>query len=157
VSLVRGSCTGLTAIGGAVTTAPRSTATSIVATPRTGAAPQATTVRRGRFDGTPATSKRSRYSTSVWAGLTSWKSLSASPTNSSILLSPVGADARPRTVTWPANVAPGVGSTMLTTPASGPLVGQVLGMAPAGAAGPKTASATKRSSRRAVTCPTLVS
>jgi hypothetical protein len=135
VSLVRGRSTGLTPIGGAVTTAPRSTATSTEATPRTGAAPQATTVSVGRFDCTPATSKRRRYSTSVCGGSTSWKSLSASPTNSSIRLSPLGADARPRTVTWPAKVAPGVGSLMLTTPASGPLVGQVLGMAPAGAAG----------------------
>lgn len=157
VSLVRGSCTGVIAIGGEVTTAPRSTATSMVATPRTGAAPQATTVRRGRFDCTPATSKRRRYSTSVCAGLTSWKSLSASPTNSSILLSPVGADARPRTVTWPANVAPGVGSAMVTTPASGPLVGHVLGMAPAGAASAKTASGTSTTSRRAITGPTLLS
>ena len=47
----------------AVTTAPRSTATSIDATPRTAslpAPPQATTVRIGRFDCTPATSKRRR-------------------------------------------------------------------------------------------------
>ena len=145
-------------MGGAVTTAARSTATSMEATPRTGAAPQATTVRVGRFDCTPATSKRSRYSTSVRAGSTSWKSLSASPTNNSTLLNPEGADARPLTVTWPAKVAPGVGSTMLTTPASGPLVGQVFGMAPAGGATAHPAATTTRTrSRRTLTRPTLVS
>ncbi|HET7719048.1 MAG TPA: hypothetical protein VFK43_03710, partial [Acidimicrobiales bacterium] len=68
VSPVSSCSAGVTAIGGAVTTAPRSTATSTDATPRTGAAPQATTVRMGRFDATPATSKRRRYSMSVWAG-----------------------------------------------------------------------------------------
>jgi hypothetical protein len=77
--------------------------------------------------------------------------LSASPTNSSILLKPVGAEARPRTVTWPANVAPELGSVMFTIPASGPVVGQVLGMAPAGAAKPHRATSTGRISRRAVT------
>ncbi len=146
-------------MGGALTTAPRSTATSMEATPRTGAGPQATTVRIGRSDCTPATSKRRRYSTSVPAGSTSWKSLSASPTNSSIRLNPVGADARPRTVTRPANVSPGAGSTMFTMPASGPLVGQVLGMAPAGAGAkrPDATSIPNKSTRRAVTRPRLVS
>jgi hypothetical protein len=54
---------GVIGIGGTVTTDGLSTATSIDATPRTAAVPlppQATTVRTGRFDATPATSKRRR-------------------------------------------------------------------------------------------------
>lgn len=149
------------AIGGAVTTDRRSTATSMDATPRTAPAPpppHATTVRTGRFDATPATSKRRRYSTSRWGGSTSWVSLRASPTNSSIRPRGVGADARPRTVTWPANTAPGSGSLMLTMPASGPVVGQVLGMAPAaGASAQPAATTTTKSRPRPVTGPTLVS
>ena len=144
-------------IGAAVTTDGRSTATSIDATPRTAPPcppPHATTVRTGRSDATVATSKRRRYSTSPWAGSTSWKSFSASPTNSSMRLSGSGADARPLTVTWPANVAPGAGSTMFTMPASGPEVGQVLGMAPAaGATAPPAATTTRTRSRRGITGP----
>ena len=158
-SPLRGLPPGVRAIGGAVTTEARSTATSTEATPRTASAPfppQATTVSTGRFDATPATSKPKRYSTSRWAGPTSWVSFSASPTNSSMRLSSVGAEARPRTVTWPAKVAPAVGSSMLTMPASGPWVGQVLGMAPAGAARDAVPT-TRRNSRRRVTGPTLSS
>jgi hypothetical protein len=55
--------TGVMEMGGAVTTDGRSTATSIEAMPRTASAappPQATTVRVGRLDATPATSNRRR-------------------------------------------------------------------------------------------------
>lgn len=146
--------TGVTDIGGAVTTERRSTATLMEAMPRTVALPvppQATTERAGWSDATPATSNRRRNSTLVCGGSTTWKSFSASPTNSSILDRPVGAEARPLTVTEPAKVAPGAGSSMLTTPASGPGVGQVLGMAPAGAANEADTATSMRSRRRAIT------
>ena len=49
-------------------------------------------------------------------------------------MSPVPPVARPRTVTWPATLAPAAGSLMFTVTASAPAVGQVLGMAATGAA-----------------------
>lgn len=128
---------GVSATGGAVTAAALSTLTSIDAMPRTaapGAPPQATTDRVAVPDCTLATSNLSRNSRSVLEGSKTWKSFRASLTKSSTLVSPAAADARPRTVTWPANVVPGAGSVMFTVPASGPVVGQVLGIAPAGGA-----------------------
>jgi hypothetical protein len=89
-------------MGGAVTTAARSTRTLIEAMPRTaapGVPPQATTDRVAVLVCTLATSNCSRNSTSVLGGSKIWKSFSASPTNSSTLDSPAAADARPRTVT----------------------------------------------------------
>ena len=75
----------------------------MVAMPRTtvagGAPPQATTDTAARPAATAAASKRSSNCTFVWDGPKVWKSLRASPTNSSTLPSPVGAEARPRTVT----------------------------------------------------------
>jgi hypothetical protein len=115
-----------------VDTDGRSTLITIDAMPRTAAPdrpPQATTDTVGWLDGTLATSKCRRNSTSDLAGSNTTESLSASPTNSSTRLRPAAAEARPRTVTWPAKVSPGAGSVMLTVPASGPSVGQVLGMA----------------------------
>jgi hypothetical protein len=148
--------TGVIDIGGRVATDGRSTATSMEAMPRTAALPlppHATTVTTGRFDWTPAASKRTRKSTLGRGGSTTMKSLRASPTNSSTLESGEGDEARPRTVTRPAKVAPGVGSVMFTTPASGPVVGQVLGIAPAGSAKDARAGSRRMSRRRANTSP----
>jgi len=94
--------TGVMAMGGAATTAARLTRTSIEAMPRTalpGAPPQATTDKVGVSDGTPATSNRRKNWRFVTPGSNTWKSFSASPANSSTLVSPIGAEARPRTVT----------------------------------------------------------
>ena len=85
-----------------MTTAARSTRTPIEAMPRTalpGPPPQATTESVGVVDCTLATSNRRKNSRSVRPGSNTWKSFSASPTNSSTLVRPAGAEARPRTVT----------------------------------------------------------
>ena len=62
-------------------------------------APQATTDMGARPAATAPASKRSWKSRLGRGGSNVWKSLRASPTNSSTLVSPDGADARPRTTT----------------------------------------------------------
>lgn len=128
--------TGVSRTGAVEATPLRSTRTSIEAMPRTagpGAPPQATTESTARSDCTPATSKVRTNSRFVWDGSKTWKSFSASPRKRSTRVSPAGADARPRTMTRPLTVAAAAGSLMFTVPPSGPVVGQVLGMARAGA------------------------
>ena len=115
-------------------TEDRSTVTSTDAAPRTvvpAEVPQATTTSVARPGARSAVRAWRVKSTVGRAGSTTWKSVSASPTNTSTRATPPGVDARPETATVPLTVAPDAGWAIVTVPASGPEVGQVLGTAEA--------------------------
>ena len=123
--------------------------------PRAGvpAAPHATTVTVAVPAGALDMSASRVKSIVLRPGSKSWKSFSASPTNSSTRPRGTGAVARPCTVSVPLMVAPGPGRPMTTEPVSASVVGQVLGMAPAGGApaAPTAARATTSAPSRART------
>jgi hypothetical protein len=140
--------------GGAGGAPARSTCTSIEAIPRAaapGAPPQATTDSVALPAGALERSTCRVKSRLAEAGSKSWKSFSASPTNSSTRLRRAAAEALPFTASTPLTVEPAAGWLMLTVPASGSVVGQVLGMAPAGPAPAADQTAPATQARQAAT------